>query len=357
MRTEDDVADVGPAHTLKFWTSFTRLGLLVISGEALAVLGYCLATFHRPHRVAIVVVLGVVAVAIAASFIYVERLTASRWRVRFSFVWILAVGVILTVLAILDGNVDSPLIYLFVFPIASAAMALPVRQVVISGGATLIELALIWARDPNPGRFVSDVTLFACTLVGLVVYAIGTAEMRDRLEKEEKRLQNELSTLATVDALTGCLNHGAFYERLEAEIARATRHHDDLSVLMIDVDQFKALNDTFGHVAGDDALATLGTSLRRVSRSFDITGRVGGDEFAVVLPATSLEDATGIAQRVTAALRCDTEPRLAVSVGVAELDAAHPTSLQIVREADASLYRAKAAGRAHVASEQPPSQE
>jgi diguanylate cyclase (GGDEF)-like protein len=110
---------------------------------------------------------------------------------------------------------------------------------------------------------------------------------------------------------------------------------------MIDVDRFKSFNDAHGHVAGDEVLSRIGTTLKELSRSFDVVGRVGGDEFAVILPTSDAKDASNIAQRVSASLVSNEGPRVTASVGYATMDASRPSAIELVRDADACLYEVK----------------
>ncbi len=127
------------------------------------------------------------------------------------------------------------------------------------------------------------------------------------------------------------------------------RYHEPLSLLVADVDLFKSFNDAHGHAAGDAALAEAGAILRRASRSIDAVARVGGDEFAVILPKTDLASAGNLAERI---IRSFTEggAQLRISVGFAALDHVEPTSQRLFRDADQGLYRAKANGRARTAT-------
>jgi diguanylate cyclase (GGDEF)-like protein len=168
------------------------------------------------------------------------------------------------------------------------------------------------------------------------------------------RLEGELAILAETDPLTGCLNHGAFYQRLAGEINRSLRGKEPLSLLMIDIDLFKSFNDSHGHVIGDNALAEVGSTLRHFGRSFDVVGRVGGDEFAVILPATSVSEAASLADHVAKALEHPNGIEVTVSVGYSELDHAEPSAKRLVREADAGLYKAKSDGRDRAAPASPP---
>ena len=332
----------GEVHTRQFWSHYLRVGILVFTVEALASLLYFASTPHGPHRLFLIVVTSLVVVVLVANIPFTDRVAAASWRTHYSFVWTLLAGAILALSIHLDGGLDSPMFALLTLPIVSAALALEVRQVIVCGVASLGEFTYLWLTIPVLHRSTAEIAMFAMALVGLVVIAVGVSGARTRLMDDEKRLRAELSTLATIDALTGCLNHGAFYERLDIEIDRALRQHQPLSLLMIDIDLFKAFNDTYGHLAGDDALSYVGTTLNKLSRSFDVVGRVGGDEFAVVLPTSTHDNAAQIALRMKRALTSAHRP--SVSVGYAALDATRPDATQLVRDADRSLYDAKLNG-------------
>jgi diguanylate cyclase (GGDEF)-like protein len=167
------------------------------------------------------------------------------------------------------------------------------------------------------------------------------------LETRAAQLTRDLEVLATTDGLSGCLNHRAFFERLDEEIARAVRYGEPLSLVVADIDHFKDVNDARGHTGGDRALRRVGAALRAGSRRPDAVGRIGGDEFAVVLPATSLDDAVVHASRLVDPTG-DKFGLVTLSAGVATLDQREPTADRLFRDADRALYHAKATGRAGV---------
>lgn len=163
-------------------------------------------------------------------------------------------------------------------------------------------------------------------------------------------LVERLRAAAMTDGLTGLLNRSAIEERLEAEISRGIRHRVRTSVVLIDLDRFKHINDSLGHAAGDRYLVQVGELLRRQMRALDVAGRLGGDEFLVILPLTALEEAMVFVDRVRGALRefLGRHPEFGqatFSAGLAEAprDGHHGASL--LAAADAALYRAKGAGR------------
>ncbi len=150
------------------------------------------------------------------------------------------------------------------------------------------------------------------------------------------------------DALTGLANHGHLWAALERETARADRYGRDLAFVMIDVDRFKAFNDRHGHLAGDAALAQIARLVRERSRNSDTAGRYGGDEFALVLPETTVLGAIAVAEKIriaAEALRPDgADVSLTLSFGVASAPRDGKTAADLVRTADARLYRAKDSG-------------
>ena len=156
--------------------------------------------------------------------------------------------------------------------------------------------------------------------------------------------------MARTDGLTGCAVHRVFHERFEEEIARSLRNGHPLSLMMIDVDSFKVVNDTYGHLVGDHVLAGIGAALRAQSRSFDLVGRLGGDEFAVLMPDTDPTSATALAQRIRLEAAAGLEVPVTLSIGVSGLDLSQPTAEHMLDDADFSLYQVKGAGRDGVAA-------
>ncbi len=167
-------------------------------------------------------------------------------------------------------------------------------------------------------------------------------------------LEARLRQIATEDELTGLLNRRAGWSRIEQELSRAKRERTPLSVLLMDIDHFKRINDEYGHPVGDEALRLLGDVLRRSRRDYDHVARWGGEEFLLVLPSATAEEAAGAAERIRASVeeawlpRADGgEVRFTLSVGVAEATA-DSTLEDLVRRADEALYRAKREGRNRV---------
>jgi diguanylate cyclase (GGDEF)-like protein len=162
------------------------------------------------------------------------------------------------------------------------------------------------------------------------------------------RRYTEAREQAELDSLTGLHNRRLFYEFLSREIARAQRYERFLSLIVFDLDDFKRINDRIGHLGGDAVLAEVADRIRGVVRVTDIPCRVGGDEFAIILPESSREDAELLADRVGLAIRAQKIDRvgvLKISAGVAELRE-DDTVADLFTRADDAMYRAKNAGKA-----------
>jgi len=178
------------------------------------------------------------------------------------------------------------------------------------------------------------------------------------LELEAAKLEAERQ--ARTDVLTGLNNRRAFFELGEAIDAQSRRYDHTYVVAMIDIDHFKGVNDTWGHEAGNLALQGVANIVGEMLRESDIFGRIGGEEFAVILPETGLQEGAALAERLREAIegvRIETVRGLinvTISVGVAALDASRETLETVVADADAAMYRAKNAGRNKVEVHQSP---
>ena len=162
------------------------------------------------------------------------------------------------------------------------------------------------------------------------------------------RVLQRLTAQAQTDALTGTVNRRGLLQHLEQMHQRARGGGDGYVVLMVDVDHFKNVNDEHGHAQGDDVLKRVAQGLREGLRAGDVVARWGGEEFCVLLPRIGLAEAQTLAERMTLQIAATGKPRVTVSIGVAEAHAQAETAEQVIRRADAALYRAKEAGRNRV---------
>jgi len=215
----------------------------------------------------------------------------------------------------------------------------------MSGGRTGV--FFLRTVGDQPPLTVEDCVL-AERVVRTAVSVIEKAYALQTAQSDKERYE----FLAQTDPLTGCLNRRALVDELGAEIARARRYGLALSVLMIDLDHFKRVNDTRGHLTGDDVLKQVAQLLRAEVRAVDVVARYGGEEFVILLPETALPGATSFAERIresvgTHAFVADGDPlSLTVSVGVATITGGEEgSSEEVLARADAALYRAKRDGR------------
>ena len=185
----------------------------------------------------------------------------------------------------------------------------------------------------------------------LAVLAVPTVLLARRF-----MMHAQLLAKSRIDTKTGLLNVSTWESEAEREIARAVRTRSPLCIAMLDIDHFKLVNDTYGHLVGDKALRAVTGALREQLRSYDLAGRFGGEEFAILLPQTHETQALGIAERLRTHIAAMSVPvgedattgpcvRLTVSVGVAALDRIGPELSDLLAAADAALYLAKQTGR------------
>lgn len=181
-------------------------------------------------------------------------------------------------------------------------------------------------------------------IVGLLPTAVDITE--------RKRLEEELIIQARLDYLTGLDNRRSFMEKARVELARSQRYGIALSALMLDIDFFKQINDSHGHHAGDLVLKTLATTFQAILRNVDIAGRLGGEEFGIVLPETNIEEAFEVAERLRETISAtlvampDAAPiHFTVSIGVATCESNVTSVDMLINAADNALYRAKESGR------------
>jgi diguanylate cyclase (GGDEF)-like protein len=180
---------------------------------------------------------------------------------------------------------------------------------------------------------------------------------RTRTLLEFKAYLDSCEEAAFTDHLTGLANRRRFERQLEREVARMERYGHAFSLLMIDIDSFKDLNDSFGHDAGDDAIRRLSKVLREGTRGIDLAARIGGEEFAVLLVETSKEGGFEVAERLRAAIKVLEIPsarRITASFGVAECPTDAQTAADVLKAADVALYEAKRNGRDRVVAIEPP---
>jgi diguanylate cyclase (GGDEF)-like protein len=204
---------------------------------------------------------------------------------------------------------------------------------------------LLVTRSAIAGAFPSPAWVFAelsRDVPGYLYLLVSTTVVFAVLGRILGRAEDRLAARATTDVLTQLSNRRHYESRLAEEVARASRYGTPLSLLLLDVDGLKKINDQGGHVAGDTALRAVGEGLRKTCRRSDTPARTGGDEFAVIAPMTRASEALELANRIRAGLaRIPGAPT--VSIGVADTETAGPAGMQAA--ADRALYAAKSSGR------------
>ena len=246
--------------------------------------------------------------------------------------------------------------------IALRQMAAVAGHYRLAWGAVSLALVLMFERRIAPlWRTLSgdEVSNLADAIFGLAISLLMVAGMIGirRLFTDMRRQERQLDALARTDALTGLPNRREILERLGREIERGERAGHPVAVLMFDIDHFKQVNDTWGHAVGDRVLQAVAETAQDSLRRIDSCGRIGGEEFLVLLPETGEADAQAAAERLRAAIaqrpitHAGQPLRVTVSIGVAvrPLGGAPLDTDMLIHNADQALYIAKEAGRDRVA--------
>ena len=290
---------------------------------------YAVSTWEGEERLGLV---GLGAAYLAwgmlARLLPLERIVHGRGRDAFFLAWSVAeVGVICGAMA-MDGGSDSPLAALLFIPLVVVALTYPPMLVLAVG--TLELLAYLMIAINVGGRDSLSLSLFAVSLGIVALVCAWQTRIRDHQ-------RDELNRISRADPLTGCLNRRGFLERLEAEVDEAARTGRSFALVALDLDRFKAVNDSKGHAAGDELLRWTVEQLQENLRPMDSVGRLGGDEFALLIPGASRPETLTVVDRINTVL-ADRAPS---SLGIACYPADGTDSEELQRHADAALYAAK----------------
>lgn len=247
---------------------------------------------------------------------------------------------------------SSSAYFLVVFTIASFITIPPYISFCLFFLFNIIFIFLIPQYQPDPMLIMTlrintlSMTLVAWILNQMIYRDKVKSFMNEKLTNaksiELKRINSELKELTTKDSMTGLLNHKTIMKCLKDETERAKRINYPLSGAILDLDDFKKINDTYGHKTGDEVLVRVTGILKEQCRSTDIVGRYGGDEFFIIMPDTDVSDATVLLERIKSKIREETfinEIKITVSYGVSEL--AGDSEQELFNSSDAMLYKAK----------------
>ncbi len=224
------------------------------------------------------------------------------------------------------------------------------RLLTVGLGVQVISTGLwvsILGWEPN---FHSSLDVILASAPFLVIHPLIVGAMAYQFASRLHLQKCSLQQISRIDNLTGLYNRGYWQLRASEEFDRCTRSHRKSVLIMLDADYFKSINDTYGHSIGDEVISGLGEILRRQSRTIDICGRFGGEEFVIVLPDTTLAAAKKIAERLRSSVANEliggqTPVQCTISLGLAEFDQSMKTFEDWINGADSALYDAKKRGR------------
>ena len=306
-----------------------RFGVWVTVAVCSVGIAYALATWESAHRTAIVVLLALaVGSALVIGALDSEKIVRSRWRELFFIGWSLADIAFVASMQVLDGGARSPIALIYFLPIIFAALSYPLPAVWAIACIDVATCVGVGALVGDPDWYY--LLFFAAALGCTATMCVWQAQNHDQQRKD-------LALISRTDPLTGALNRRGFEERLDAELGDSVRSGRALTLVLLDLDDFKVVNDTRGHAAGDELLCWVVSTIQNALRPFDAVGRLGGDEFAIALPGAARADALEVAARVRDAL---TE-RVFAALGVATYPIDGADREELHQRADAELYAAK----------------
>jgi diguanylate cyclase (GGDEF)-like protein len=267
-------------------------------------------------------------VALFAWFTYVQPDIRVRVATMVLFTLAVIVDQLILVLKALPGTLGR---HILVFSLA------------IMIGSRVIRLgALGLGFDPPSGIFDASIPQLVYFAIPAITIPLGTVSL---IMLASEKLRQDLEFVSRHDGLTQCLNKNAAIEELEREIARAKRHGNKLAIMLFDLDNFKIINDTHGHLEGDKILVDFSKKAKASLRGSDQLTRFGGDEFMAILPDTALEQARVVANRFHEAGRKGQPIAWSVSIGISEWLDQDDSLDALLTRADQALYRSKALGR------------
>jgi diguanylate cyclase (GGDEF)-like protein len=333
----------GSEHDL--WRRHLHMGIGSFVLGGLLLLVYVAITPRSAHHgILMIVDIGtIVGSLVIIGPVGTQSLTAS-WRDAFFLAWSVGTVAVIAVALGLDGGAGSPLAGLLVLPVLFGGLLYRLPAVMSLAGIALGCFGVIILVGPPVGGARA---LATAVMIGVAGGISATAAINRYIWNEERQsLTERLHGLATHDGLTGCLNYQAFHEALVVESNRAHRYERSLTVIIADLDGFKAINDSNGHGVGDRILAGVAAAMQSGVRSTDLVGRIGGDEFAILLPETSIAEAQSLVERIREGTRNIEPPAIAtLSFGVTVWQGRGDSPSELLRRADSALYEAKRLGR------------
>jgi diguanylate cyclase (GGDEF)-like protein/putative nucleotidyltransferase with HDIG domain len=333
-RTVDDENRASPSggrpdESSDLHAAMVKAGVWLTYAVCACGIGYALATWEHENRTLIVTIfaLGMVG-GVVVAVLPLGRILTSRLRDAFFITWSLFDIGLIGVSVAADGGARSAFTLLFFLPMVFAAAFYPLRTFVPVGVANVFAFVIVGDLygDPNP----SYVAFAAACLAFAAVLCAWQAQNHDRHREH-------LTLMSRTDPLTDCLNRRGFEEAVSGTLDDALRNARSTGLVLLDLDNFKTINDLHGHAAGDELLCWVVDALRATVRAMDTIGRLGGDEFAVLAPDLSENDALALAERIRQKLA----ERIAVTTGVACFPVHGIDHDELQRHADSHLYEMK----------------
>ncbi|NTV38628.1 MAG: GGDEF domain-containing protein [Demequinaceae bacterium] len=319
----------------QYWARHFAMGIIMsIMAPSIVLIRTYVGSDTSPNSVSVGLAVAFLSTVPALLF-FARPILASPQLPRFFYAWD-AVGVVAVIAwAALDGGGSSPYSAFFFVLVGHATLAFPPRATLISGLSVVLARLLLGLFDKDEP--LVDTVLQVLVLGLMVAVAFSMVRGQRALVRRSTLLTEQAVRLSEVDGLTGCFNHRAFHARLAEEASHASPVRP-LSVLVLDIDHFKEINDGYGHLAGDEVLARLGELLHTSFRSHDVVGRIGGDEFAVLLPDADKAAAAALQDRLLRGLAEGALPHGGtVTIGTASTMVA-AEARRLLGAADAQLY-------------------
>jgi len=314
------------------------VGVALTYATVVTLAAWVAATWSAPNRPLIAAMLGcaVVTASVIAALPH-GRILRSAHRETFFLAWSLSYVAVITVMAAADGGARSPVTLVYFLTLVYASLSYPFRSVVVISVSSVLAFMGLAVLEAGPHTATAPsgayVWVFASCLALVATMCIWQSQLNARHFAR-------LGELSRADTLTGALNRLGFSERVEAELAAVERGGQPLSIVLLDLVGFKAVNDTLGHHAGDELLRWVARTMTQVVRPGDSVARLGGDEFAVLLPGTPPARALEVAERIRGALA----ERIQATLGVASAPHDAMDIEGLTRAADDRLYASR--GRA-----------
>jgi diguanylate cyclase (GGDEF)-like protein/putative nucleotidyltransferase with HDIG domain len=326
---EQESVPIADLSEVRFRIATVAVGVKLLLVVVAAGIAYALATWDSPERSAITILFGGLGVAVLLiSRLPAERIVRSRFGEAFFLAWSSLSVLVFSTLVAIDGGARSPLALLLFLPVVFAALSYPLRSVVVIGALT--ELSFVAANAISDTTAPVPLAFFTACLSFTAVLCAWQARIHERRREE-------LQHMSRADSLTGCLNRRGFKERVAANLDEGLRIGRPMSIVLLDLNGFKQVNDTQGHAAGDELLRWTVERMRDSVRPMDSVGRLGGDEFAILLPGAGHNAGLKVAARVHEAL----EPHVTASVGIASFPTDGVELDELLAHADTRLYAAK----------------